>query len=208
MKNKVSIPLVMNRGQVFIANLAKGRLGEDKSNLIGSLLVTQFQLAAMQRVRLPPEDRLPFYLFVDEFQSFTTDAFATILAEARKYGLCLILSHQYIDQVPLPIRQAVLGNAGTLISFRVGHTDAEVLQNEFAEEFVAEQFVDLNPHQILVSPMEHGLSRVPFRATSLPPVENYSGRRLQLSNRSRERFTKSRPEIEGKIRRWLAATRL
>lgn len=202
-KNKVSIPLAMNRGQVFVANLAKGRLGEDKSNLIGSLLVTQFHLAAMQRVNLPQEDRLPFYLFIDEFQSFSTDSFVSILAEARKYGLCLILSHQYVDQVPLPIRQAVFGNVGTLISFRVGHTDAEALQSEFGEEFVADQFVDLNPHHIFISAMENGISRVPFRAASLPPVENRNERKDPLTARSRERFATPRAEIEEKIRRWL-----
>jgi hypothetical protein len=202
-KNKVSIALAMNHGQVFIANLAKGRLGDDKTNLIGSLLVTQFQLAAMQRVTCPVEERVPFYLFIDQFQTFSTDSFVSILAEARKYGLCLILSHQYIDQVPLPVRQAVFGNVGTLISFRVGHTDAEVLQSAFGDEFVAEQFVDLNPHHILVSALEDGITRVPFRATSLPPVENWSGRREQLTARSRERFTTPRREIEEKIRRWL-----
>lgn len=202
-KNKVSLPFAINHRQVFIANLAKGRLGEDKSNLIGSLLVTQFQLAAMQRVVLPHKDRVPFYLFIDEFQSFSTDAFATILAEARKYGLSLILSHQYIDQVSLPIRQAVFGNVGTLISFRAGHPDAEALRSAFGEEFAAEQFVDLNRHHILVSAMENGISRVPFRATSLSPIENRNGRREQLNARSRERFTTPRANIEQKIHRWL-----
>jgi len=115
-KNKVSIPFVMDNERLFIANLSKGRLGHDKANLLGSLLTTQFQLAAMARTNQPEHERRDFYLFIDEFQNFSTDAFAAILAEARKYRLCLTLSHQYVDQLALPIRQAVFGNVGTLIS--------------------------------------------------------------------------------------------
>jgi hypothetical protein len=105
-KCKFSIPFIMDKERLFIANLAKGRLGHDKSSLLGSLLVTQFQLAAMSRTHQIESDRRDFYLFIDEFQNFTTDSFASILAEARKYRLCLALSHQYIDQLALPVRQA------------------------------------------------------------------------------------------------------
>src|SRR5207244_2477526 len=117
--------------RLFIANLSKGRLGHDKANLLGSLLTTQFQLAAMARAKCPEAERRDFYLFIDEFHNFSTDAFASILAEARKYRLCLTLSHQYIDQLAVPIRQAVFGNVGTLIAFRIGHPDGEVLEKEF-----------------------------------------------------------------------------
>lgn len=109
-KTKVNVPFVMDNQRLFIANLSKGRLGHDKANLLGSLLTTQFQLGAMARTNRPEDERRDFYLFIDEFQNFSTDAFASILAEARKYRLCLTLSHQYIDQLPLPIRQAVFGN--------------------------------------------------------------------------------------------------
>ncbi|MEW6156560.1 MAG: type IV secretion system DNA-binding domain-containing protein [Verrucomicrobiota bacterium] len=111
-KTKVSIPFVMDNGRLFIANLSKGQLGHDKANLLGSLLVTQFQLGAMARATKPEADRRDFYLFIDEFQNFTTDAFASILAEARKYRLCLTLSHQYIDQLALPIRQGGVWQRG------------------------------------------------------------------------------------------------
>jgi type IV secretory pathway TraG/TraD family ATPase VirD4 len=121
-KCKVSFSHIMDNQRIFIANLAKGKIGHDKANLLGSLLTTQFQLAAMRRASQPEHERRDFYLFIDEFQNFTTDSFAAILAEARKYRLCLTLSHQYIDQIPLPIRQAVFGNVGTLFSFRVGNT--------------------------------------------------------------------------------------
>jgi hypothetical protein len=113
-KTKVSIPFIMNSERLFIANLSKGRLGHDKANLLGSFLTTQFQLAAMARALIPEDERRDFYLFIDEFQNFSTEAFTSILAEARKYRLCLVLSHQYIDQLSLPVRQAVFGNVGTL----------------------------------------------------------------------------------------------
>lgn len=115
-KTKVSIPFVMDNGRLFVANLSKGQLGHDKANLLGSLLVTHFQLAAMARANRPESERRDFALVIDEFQNFSTDVFASILAEARKYRLCLTLSHQYIDQLTLPVRQAVFGNVGTPFS--------------------------------------------------------------------------------------------
>src|SRR5258707_482416 len=136
-KTKVSISFIMDNGRLFIANLSKGSLGHEKANLLGSLIVAQFQLGAMARSNRPEEERRDFYLFIDEFQNFSTDAFASILSEARKYRSCLVLSHQYIDQLPLPIRQAGLGNVGTLISVRVGYADAEGLEKEFGKAFPA-----------------------------------------------------------------------
>jgi hypothetical protein len=120
-RNKVDFPFIMDNGRIFIANLSKGKLGEDKANLLGSLLTTQFQLAAVARAGRPEEARTQYHLIIDEFQNFSSEIFASILSEARKYRLCLTLSHQYIDQLSLPVRQAVFGNVGTVISFRVGH---------------------------------------------------------------------------------------
>ena len=154
-RNKVSIPFVMDNRRIFIANLSKGRLGQDKSNLIGSLLIAQFQLAAMARSRQTEADRVPFQLYVDEFQNFSTDSFASILAEARKYRLSLTLSHQYIDQLTPALRCAVFGNVGNLIAFRVGHTDAAILANEFGNEFRADTFVDLPRFHALAKMQEH-----------------------------------------------------
>lgn len=202
-KSKVSIPFVMDTGRVFLANLSKGRLGHDKANLLGSLLVTQFQLAAMARVNQPEVERRDFYLFIDEFQNFSTDAFAAILAEARKYRLCLGLSHQYVDQLSLPVRQAVFGNVGTLVAFRVGHTDAEVLGREFGEEFAAQQLVDLDRFELVVKLLEDGTNKTPFRAWSRPPLARYHGRRERLIARSRERFATPRAVVEEKLERWL-----
>ncbi len=203
-KNRVSIPFVMDNQRLFIANLAKGKLGHDKANLLGSLLVTQFQLAAMARTNQPEQERRDFYLFIDEFQNFSTDAFASILAEARKYRLCLTLSHQYVDQLSLPVRQAVFGNVGTMISFRIGNTDAEVLKAEFGNQFIAQQFVDLDRYEVVVKLLENGTNRQPFKAMTFPPFETATGRRAKLFSRSRERFAAPRSEVEEKLRRWMS----
>src|SRR5207244_7720776 len=104
----------------------------------------------MERSNIPEDERRDFYLFIDEFQNFSTDVFASILAEARKYRLCLILSHQYIDQLSLPVRQAVFGNVGTPIAFRIGHTDAEVMEKEFGNEFPASTLADLGRYEAVV----------------------------------------------------------
>jgi hypothetical protein len=202
-RTKVSIPFIMDNSRLFLANLSKGKLGHDKANLLGSLLTTQFQLGAMARASIPETARRDFYLFIDEFQNFSTDAFASILAEARKYRLCLTLSHQYIDQLPLPIRQAVFGNVGTLIAFRIGRSDAEIMENEFDRVFPATVLVDLDRYEAVVKLLEDGVTRTPFRARMLSPIENYVGRKNNLIACSRERFGTSRNAIEDKLKRWM-----
>jgi hypothetical protein len=202
-KSKVSIPFVMDNGRIFIANLSKGKLGHEKANLLGSLITTQFQLAAMARSDRPESERRDFYLFIDEFQNFSTEAFASILAEARKYRSSLILSHQYIDQLSLPIRQAVFGNVGTLVSFRVGYTDAEVLEKEFGKAFRAIAIVDLDKFEAMVKLLEDGKNLEPFRAKMLPPIENRVGRKEKLIALSRSRFAIPRATIETKLSRWM-----
>ncbi len=204
-RTKVSIPFVMNNERLFIANLSKGQIGHDKANLLGSLLTTQFQLGAMARANRPEEERLDFHLFVDEFQNFSTDAFASTLAEARKYRLCLTLSHQYIDQLSLPIRQAVFGNVGTLIAFRIGHADADVMRQEFGETFPASVLADLNRYEAVVKLLEDGTNATPFRAKMLPPIENRTGRKDKLIALSRERFATPRGIVEDKMNRWMAS---
>lgn len=200
-KCKVSFPFVMDNERIFIANLSKGKLGHDKANLLGSLLITQFQLAAMRRAEQPEGERRDFFLLIDEFQNFTTDAFASLLSEARKYRLCLTLSHQYVEQVPLPIRRAVFGNAGTLISFRVGYSDADTLQNEFGRTFVAEQFSDLEKFEVIARILENGTNMVPFKGATLQPINNYIGHRNKIVKRVREKFAVTREEVESKLNR-------
>ncbi len=207
-KKKVDIPFMMDNGRLFIANLSKGQLGEDKANLLGSLLVTQFQLGAMARSSRPESERRDFYLFIDEFQNFSTDAFASVLAEARKYRLCLTLSHQYIDQLPLSIRQAVFGNAGTLIAFRIGHTDAEVMANEFGNAIPASALADLERYEAVVKLLVEGSNLEPFRARMLPPMGSGIGRKNKLIVLSRERFAMRRKTIEDKLNRWMRKANL
>lgn len=202
-KNKVNVPSIMDNGRLFIANLSKGRIGHDKGNLLGSLLVTQFQLGAMARAVRPEAERRDFYLFIDEFQNFSTETFGSILAEARKYRLCLLLSHQYIDQLSLSIRQAVFGNAGTLISFRLGSTDATVMEKEFANMFSASTLTDLDRFEAIVKLLENGANKEPFRARMLPPMGSRARRKESLIALSRGRFGTPRPVIDGKLRRWI-----
>lgn len=200
-KCKVSFPFIMDNGRLFIANLSKGKIGHDKANLLGSLLTTQFQLAAMRRAGQAEHERRDFYLFIDEFQNFTTDSFTAILAEARKYRLCLTLSHQYVDQIPLPIRQAVFGNVGTMFSFRIGNSDAEVLQKEFANVFIAQQFVDLERFNVFTKILEDGTNREPFRGVTMQPVANKHGRAVAHIGRSRQKFAEPRDQVEARLNR-------
>lgn len=206
-RRRVSIPFVMDNQRLFIANLAKGRIGHDKANLLGSLLTTQFQLAAMARTTQPEDSRRDFYLFIDEFQNFTTDAFASILSEARKYRLNLALSHQYLDQLSPELRQAVFGNIGTFIVFRIGYADAEVMEKEFGKAVTAAAFVDLDRYHAMVKLLDNGTNTEPFRATTLPPIGNRPGRKDKLIARSRERFGLPRVTIEDKLNRWMRSRR-
>ena len=202
-KAKVNIPFMMDHGRLFIGNLSKGQLGHEKANLLGSLLTSQFQLAAMARANRPENERRDYALVIDEFQNFSTDAFASILAEARKYRLCLTLSHQYIDQLSLPVRQAVFGNVGTLIVFRIGHADAEIIEKEFGYAFPASALADLNRYEVVVKLLVDGANLEPFRARILPPMENRVGRKDKLIALSRERFAIPRAVIDDKLHRWI-----
>ncbi|MEX0287777.1 MAG: type IV secretory system conjugative DNA transfer family protein [Flavobacteriaceae bacterium] len=184
---------------IFIANLSKGQLGDDKTNLLGALLITQFKLAAMQRATIPEEKRNDFFLFVDEFQNFCTDSFEEILSEARKYRLNLTLSHQYIDQLTPKIRSAVFGNIGTLISFRIGHTDAEIMEREFGKQYIASQFSDLNRYDMIMRPLIKGADGSAFRVTSLPPINTHYGHRENMIRCSREKYARNRIAVEKHI---------
>jgi energy-coupling factor transporter ATP-binding protein EcfA2 len=201
-RNRIDFRFVMDRERIFIANLSKGKLGADKANLLGSLVTTQFQLAAMRRAGIPEEERKDFFLFIDEFQNFTTGSFASILSEARKYRLCMTLSHQYMDQLTEEVRKAVLGNVGSIVSFRVGSTDAEILEKEFGGTFIATQFMDLANYEIFVRLLTNGISIEAFRAMTIPPSAPQYGRHDIVIRRSREQFAKQREVIEDKIRRW------
>ena len=202
-RNRMSIPFIMDNERIFIANLSKGRLGHDKAGLLGSLLVSQFQLSAMARANKPEAERRDFHLFIDEFQNFVTEAFTSVLSEARKYRLCLTLAHQFTEQLSDSVRQSVFGNVGSLISFRVGHNDSVILHNEYGGDFNADQFVDLPQYQTFVRLHQYGSPTSAMRVTTCPPLATHQGRKEKLIARSRERFAVSRSQVEGKIERWL-----
>jgi hypothetical protein len=202
-QRKVDIRFMMDNRRILIANLSKGQLGEDKASLLGSLLVTSFELAAMQRVDTPEHKRQDFHLFIDEFHNFATDAFATILSEARKYRLCLTLSHQYMDQLHPRIRSAVFGNAGTLIAFRVGGHDARLLAEEFGDVSLARQFTSLGNHEVLVRLLSDGHHPEPFTGKTLPPLHIRTGRKEAVIRRSREKYAIRKEIVEDKIKRWM-----
>jgi CxxC-x17-CxxC domain-containing protein len=169
-KSTIDIRKIMDEKKILIMNLSKGRIGEDSSRLLGALLVTKLQLAAMSRVDIPEQDRNDFILYIDEFQNFSTDSFASILSEARKYRLSLVLAHQYINQMEEKVRDAVFGNVGTMVVFRVGADDAEFLEREFSPEFMAPDLVNLDKQNIYVRLMISGVTSRPFSAETLPPV--------------------------------------
>lgn len=201
-RSTIDIHDIMDSGKIFIMNLSKGRIGEDNSRLLGGMLITRLQLAAMERVNIPEEDRRDFYLYVDEFQNFATESFANILSEARKYRLNLILAHQYIAQLDENVRAAIFGNVGTIVVFRVGAADAEFLVNEFAPYFTIEDLVNLKKYDIYLKLMINGMASKPFSATTLPPAHTPEGHKEKIIRISRERYAERREVIEDKILRW------
>jgi type IV secretory pathway TraG/TraD family ATPase VirD4 len=163
---------IMDDGQVLLVNLAKGRLGEDSSSLLGGMLVTTIGLAAYTRADMPAGKRRDFFVYVDEFQSFTTLALANMLSELRKYRVGFTIAHQYLNQLEPDIRHAVLGNAATVIAFRVGAEDAPYLVREFVERFEQIDLIQLPNYRIYLKLMIDGMPSMPFSAATLPPMEN------------------------------------
>ncbi len=202
-KSTINPREMMDEGKIFIMNLAKGRIGEDSSRLLGGMLITKIQLAAMERVDIPERERRDFYLYVDEFQNFATQSFANILSEARKYRLNLIIAHQYIEQLDEEyVRPAVFGNVGTIICFRVGAKDGEFLENEFAPTFTPTDLVNLTKFDTYLKLMIDGVSSSPFSAQTLPPIQKRTGNAEKVIKVSRERHSEPRASIEEKILRW------
>jgi hypothetical protein len=165
----LSLRRIMDEGRVLLVNLSKGRLGDDAASLLGGLLVTAFGLAALSRADLPHAARRPFFLYVDEFQSFTTLSFATMLSELRKYGVGMVLAHQYLHQLEPDVRHAVLGNAGTLVAFRLGAEDAALIAREFFPVFSAADLLALPNWSIYLKLMIDGAPSKPFSAATLRP---------------------------------------
>jgi len=207
-KSTIDMQDIMDNQKILIVNLSKGRIGEDAMRLLGGMIITKLQLAAMNRVNIPEAERKDFYLYVDEFQNFATEAFANILSEARKYRLDLILAHQYINQLSADqntvVRDAIFGNVGTLISFRVGADDAEFLEKEFDPVFLMNDLVNLEKYHIYLKLMIDGIAGDAFSAVTLPPADlsDTEANAQKVLNTSRERYGRSRADVEEKIARW------
>ncbi len=203
-KSAIDMREIMDNGKILIMNLSKGRIGEDNSALLGAMMITKLQLAAMSRVDMPEKDRRDFYLYIDEFQNFCTESFANILSEARKYRLNLIMAHQYIEQLGDLVKAAVFGNVGTMVVFRVGAADSEELVPEFTPVFTEEDIVNLPKYEYYIKLMIDGIASDPFSARGLPPLpEDYKTDNAEkVIGVSRERYARKREIVEDKIMRW------
>lgn len=202
-KSSFDLRDVIDNQKIFICNLSKGLVGETNANLLGSMLITKIYLAAMSRADVDERalGKLPnFYFYVDEFQSFANKSFADILSEARKYKLNLTIAHQYIEQMSDEVRAAVFGNVGTMITFRVGAYDADVLEKEFSPQFYADDLVNLGKYQIYLKLMIDGMGSQPFSATTLPPLDRPEiSFKQQVIDHSRKKYTQDRHTIETAI---------
>ena len=189
-RSTLNLEDVLNSGKILIANLSQGKLGEDNSALLGAMLITKLQLAAMSRVDTPIEKRSPFFLYVDEFQNFATESFIKILSESRKYGLGLTLANQYIAQIPEPIQKAIFGNVGTVISFVLGSEDARIMEAEFGTKFTRDSLVSLQKHNIALKMTVDGAVTQPFLAATLPPLKSKNLNRTKVIAQSRSRWSR------------------
>lgn len=195
----INFRFMMDRKRIFIANLSKGLIGETHSSLLGSLLITGFELAALSRADCPADEREDFFLYADEFHHYATDSFASVLSEARKYRLCLTLAHQYLGQLDERVCDAVFGNVGTFLAFRVSEADASALERQFGGKFSRAHFTGLDNFELCA----RLLNQEPFLAKSLPPLETSRRRRGIVMRHSRSKYCKRKKIVEEKIERWL-----
>lgn len=207
-KSSFDMRAIMDEKKILIMNLSKGLVGETNANLLGSMLITRIYLSAMSRANLNASalEKMPnFYFYVDEFQSFANETFANILSEARKYKLNLTIAHQYIEQMEEEVRDAVFGNVGTTVAFRVGPLDAEFLETIFTPQFLATDLVNLGFAQIYLSLMIDGIGSRPFSAVTLPPIaQSHISYQDQIIAASRRKYAKARDTVEEIIHLWHA----
>ena len=190
----VDLETMMNEGKIVLVNLSQGKLGEDNSALLGAMIITKFQLAAMNRVYVSEGERRDFYLYVDEFQNFATNSFIKILSEARKYRLCLTLANQYIGQIDEEVQKAIFGNAGSLVSFAVGAADARSLAKEFGSKYKEEELVGLGNYQVILKLAIDNHTSQPFSGTTLPLPRSRNQNRDKVIRSSRERYARKAGE--------------
>ncbi len=201
--SKLDLREIMDSGKILLVNVSKGLIGEDNSALLGALLITKMQLAAMSRIDVPEAERKDFYLYIDEFQNFSTESFANIFAEARKYRLNLILAHQYIAQLNDMVRDAIFGNIGTLVTFRTGPEDAELLEKYFLPDFNQEDIINLPNYNFYIKLMIDGYLSKGFSGINIPPnslpIESFV---QDIIQHSRENYAFPRQEVEDMLRHW------
>lgn len=189
-ESSFDIEVAMNEGKIVLMNLSQGKIGEDNAALLGAMMITKIQLAAMNRVYMNEEDRRDFFLYIDEFQNFATTSFVKILSEARKYHLSLIMANQYVDQIPEEVRSAIFGNAGNMVSFIVGASDGNILQSEFAGKYSMEDLVSLGRYQIICRLLIDGHMSAPFPAHTLGLATSINQNRDKVVKVSRERYAR------------------
>ena len=207
-KSSFDLRRIMDERKILLVNLSIGQVGEGNANLLGSMITTKLFLAGMSRADLSKSqlrDMPNFYLYIDEFQNLANDSFADILSQSRKYKLNLTLAHQYIEQMPDTVKAAVFGNVGTMITFRIGATDAEVFEKEFVPKFTVDDLVNIGFTQIYLKLMIDGVSSAPFSARTIPPLQvpaiNY---REEVIQASRNNFTNARGPVEEQINDWMS----
>lgn len=191
-KSSFSIEEAMDQGKIILVNLSQGKLGEDNATLLGAMLITKIQLAAMARVNTPEENRRDFYLYVDEFQNFATESFTKILSEARKYRLNLILANQYIAQIPEDVQKAIFGNCGSILSFVLGAEDSQVFSKEFGARYTPEDLVSLNRHQIVNKLSINNQICEPFPAETLGLAKSSNQNKDKVIKISGERYARAK----------------
>ena len=208
-KSTFNIRQLMDEGKILIVNLSKGLIGEDNAGILGAFIVTKIQLAAMSRSDIPNvEDRRPFYLYVDEFQNFATDSFATILSEARKYGLNLTVANQYISQMQETVRDAVFGNVGTMISFRVSADDSPILSKQFEPQFEPADLLQMHNRNFIINMVIKGEKSPAFSATTLALPTAQTDYFEQIVAHSRYAYSRPRSEVEQEIKSLIAPDQL
>jgi len=202
-KTSFDVRDIMDKKKILIMNLSKGRIGEESSRLLGAMLITKVYLAAMSRVDISEAERKDFNLYVDEFQNFAVESFASILSEARKYRLNLTMAHQYIAQMDEKVRDAVVGNVGSMVVFRVGADDAEFLEKEFEPSFIVQDLVNLGFAHIYLKLMIDGFTSKPFSATTLPPISAQKESNVDaIIKSSREKYAIPKDKAEEQINEW------
>ncbi|HSW47504.1 MAG TPA: DUF87 domain-containing protein [Candidatus Saccharimonadales bacterium] len=207
-KNSLDFEKFMNEGKIVIINISKGKLGAENAALLGSMFITKIQQAALARARIQEDERRDFYFYVDEFQNFATDAFSSILSEARKYHLDLTIAHQYIAQLPEEVKATAFGNVGSMITFAIGGDDAAYLAKEFSPTFTPDDMINLNTREMYVKMSVDGKITRPFSAKTLDvpkPTFDYS---MEIVENSRVTYGKDRIQVESEINRWTTGEQL